>query len=69
MEADKKDLFCKIKWISNIIKNGLFWHGIRNRLAKIGFDFMPYFWEIGSTDIEPPHLILLQVFTKVKFLK
>ena len=29
---------------------------IRNNLAKIGFDFMPYFWEIGSIDIEPPRI-------------
>ncbi|MBJ7880453.1 hypothetical protein [Gelidibacter salicanalis] len=56
MEVGKKDLLYKIRWISNIIKNGLFCHGIRNRLAKIGFDFMPYFWEIGSIDIEPPQI-------------
>ncbi len=56
MEVGKKNLFYKIKWISNIIKNGLFLHGIRNTLAKIGFDFMPYFWEVGSIDIEPPRI-------------
>ena len=56
MEAGKKTFFDKIIWISNIIKNGLFWHGIRNTLAKIGLDFMPYFWEIGSIDIEPPRI-------------
>jgi hypothetical protein len=56
MEAGKKNLFYKIIWISNIVKNGLFWHGIRNTMAKIGFDFMPYFWEIGTTDIEPPRI-------------
>lgn len=56
MESSEKSLSYKIKWISNIVKNGLFWHGVRNRLAKIGFDFMPYFWEIGSIDIEPPKI-------------
>ncbi|MFI0431255.1 hypothetical protein [Mariniflexile sp. HMF6888] len=55
MEVGKKR-FYKILWIYNIIKNGLFWHGVRNNLAKIGFDFMPYFWEIGSIDIEPPRI-------------
>lgn len=56
MEAGQKSLFDKINWISKIIKNGLFWHGTRNRLAKIGFDFMPYYWEIGSIDIKPPRI-------------
>jgi hypothetical protein len=56
MEVGKKKSFHKITWISKIIKNGLFWHGIRNTFAKIGFDFMPYFWEIGSIDIEPPRI-------------
>jgi hypothetical protein len=56
MEAGNSDLSYKFKWISKIIKNGLFWHGIRNTFAKIGFDFMPYFWEIGSIDITPPRI-------------
>ncbi|BAO76849.1 hypothetical protein [Winogradskyella sp. PG-2] len=56
MEASRKDLYYKISWISNIIKNGLFWYGIRNKLGKIGFDFMPYYWEIGYIEIEPPKI-------------
>lgn len=56
MESHEKKILYRIKWISNILKNGLFWHGMRNTLAKIGFDFMPYFWEIGSIDIEPPKI-------------
>ncbi len=28
----------------NVISNGLLLFGIRNRLAKIGFDFRPYYW-------------------------
>jgi len=56
MEAGKKNLFYKIKWFFNIVENGLFWHGIRNTMAKIGLDFMPYYWEIGSIDIEAPKI-------------
>ena len=56
MEAGKKDIFYRIKWLSAIIKNGLFWQGIRNRFARIGLDFMPYYWEIGTVDIEPPRI-------------
>ena len=56
MEANKKGVFYKIKWICTIINNGLFWHGVRNRFAKIGLDFMPYFWELGSPNIEPPKI-------------
>ncbi|MDT0558712.1 hypothetical protein RM697_08640 [Ichthyenterobacterium sp. W332] len=56
MEAGKKGISYKIKWFSNIVNNGLFWHGVRNTLAKIGLDFMPYFWELGSTDIVPPKI-------------
>jgi len=28
----------------NVVSNGLLLFGIRNRLAKIGFDFKPYYW-------------------------
>ncbi|WP_282124447.1 hypothetical protein [Algibacter mikhailovii] len=56
MEAGKKSVLQKFHWISTIIKNGLLWHGIRNRLAKIGLDFMPYYWEIGTIDIPPPKI-------------
>jgi hypothetical protein len=28
----------------NVVSNGLLLFGIRNRLAKIGFDFRPYYW-------------------------
>lgn len=56
MEAGKKDISSRIRWLSTIIRNGLFWHGLRNRLARIGLDFMPYYWEIGSIDIPQPQL-------------
>ena len=56
MEGHKKGLSYRIKWLSNIIKHGMFWHGVRNNFAKIGLDFMPYYWETGSINIEPPKI-------------
>ncbi len=56
MEKRDKGIRYKIKWFLNIIKNGLFLHGIRNTFAKIGLDFMPYYWELGSINIEPPQI-------------
>lgn len=57
MEGDKKGLSYRIQWISNIIKHGLFWHGVRNNLAKIGLDFMPYYWvEEATSPIIPPKI-------------
>ena len=56
MEGNKSGLAYRVKWFSNIIKHGLFWHGVRNNLAKVGLDFMPYYWETGSIDIEPPKI-------------
>ena len=57
MEGDKKGLSYRIKWISNIIKHGLFWHGVRNNLAKIGLDFMPYYWvKEATSSITPPEI-------------
>ncbi|MFP4845898.1 GNAT family N-acetyltransferase [Winogradskyella sp. PE311] len=57
MEGDKGGFSYRIKWISNIIKHGLFWHGVRNNLAKIGLDFMPYYWVKEATSpISPPQI-------------
>ena len=57
MEGDKTGLSYRITWLSNIIKHGLFWHGVRNNLAKIGLDFMPYYWvEEATGPITPPKL-------------
>jgi len=57
MEGDKGGFSYRIKWISNIIKHGLFWHGVRNNLAKIGFDFMPYYWvKEATSSITPPQI-------------
>lgn len=57
MEGDKGGLSYRIKWISNIIKHGLFWHGVRNNLAKTGLDFMPYYWVKEATSpFTPPKI-------------
>ena len=57
MEGDKTGLSYRITWLSNIIKHGLFWHGVRNNLAKIGLDLMPYYWvEEAISPITPPQL-------------
>ncbi len=56
MEGNKSGCSYRIHWLSNIIKHGLFWHGVRNNLAKIGLDFMPYYWETGSNNIKPPKI-------------
>ena len=57
MEGDKKGLSYRFKWMSNIIKYGLFWHGVRNNLAKVGLDFMPYYWvEEATSSIVPPEI-------------
>ncbi len=57
MEGDKKGLSYRFKWMSNIIKHGLFWHGVRNNVAKLGLDFMPYYWvEEAISKITPPEI-------------
>lgn len=57
MEGDKRGLAYRIQWFFNIIKHGLFLHGVRNNLAKIGLDFMPYYWVKEATSpITPPKI-------------
>ncbi len=56
MEVNK-DRYYKIKWFWNIIKNGLFLFGVRNQLARFGFDFDPFYWVLeGASDCEPPKI-------------
>ncbi len=50
MEGNKTGLKYRIQWITNIIKYGLFWHGVRNNLAKLGFDIMPYYLVREATE-------------------
>lgn len=57
MEGGKDRFSYRITWISNIIKYGLFLHGVRNNLAEIGLDFMPYYWVKEATSpITPPQI-------------
>ncbi|MGB5271341.1 MAG: hypothetical protein WBN52_12635, partial [Eudoraea sp.] len=56
MEVNK-DGFYKIKWFWNILKNGLFLFGVRNQLARFGFDVDPFYWVLeGASDCEPPKI-------------
>ncbi len=57
MEIKKEDKFYRIKWFWNIISHGLFMHGLRNRFASIGIDFMPYYFvQEGVTAFNPPEI-------------
>lgn len=54
---DNKDRFYRIKWFWNILKNGLFLFGVRNQLARFGFDINPFYWvQEGASDCEPPQI-------------
>lgn len=33
-----------VKRVRNVIKNGMFLFGLKNRLARIGIEIMPYYW-------------------------
>ena len=57
MEIKKEDKFYRVKWFWNIVKNGLFLLGVRNRLARIGIDIMPYYWvKEGAVMQNPPEI-------------
>ncbi|MFK5974144.1 MAG: hypothetical protein QM485_12805 [Flavobacteriaceae bacterium] len=46
-----------IKWLFNILRHGLFLHGITNRLANIGILIIPYYWvQEGISDSKPPEI-------------
>ena len=57
MKIRESKRFYKLIWFWNIFRNGLFIHGLRNRLAKIGLDFSPYYWvEENVVVIEEPKI-------------
>jgi hypothetical protein len=57
MEGDKKGLTYRLKCISNIIKHGLFLHGVRNNLRKFDLDFRPDYWvRKASSSMNPPEI-------------
>lgn len=52
-----KNEISKIKWLTNILRHGLFFHGILNRLTKIGLDITPYYWvQEGINNVKPPEI-------------
>jgi hypothetical protein len=56
MEVNK-GRFYRIKWFWNILRNGLFLFGVRNRLARIGLDFDPFYWVLeGASHCESPKI-------------
>ena len=56
MEVNK-GRFYKVKWFWNILKNGLFLFGVRNQLARFGFDFDPILWVLeGAYDCKLPEI-------------
>ena len=56
MEVNKGG-FYRVKWFWNILKNGLFLFGVRNRLARLGLDFDPFYWVLeGASECEPPKI-------------
>jgi len=53
----KKVLTYRLKWISNIIKLGLFWHGAGNNLGKFDLDFRPnYCVRKATSSINSPQI-------------
>ncbi|MEK6153681.1 GNAT family N-acetyltransferase [Flavobacteriaceae bacterium 3-367] len=57
MEVKKGSAFYKVQWFWNIVRHGLFLHGIRNRLARLGIDIMPYYWvQEGVTRYDTPEI-------------
>jgi hypothetical protein len=78
MKKDKKSITDRLKRIYKLTKKGLFWHGVRNNLAKLGIDFMPYYWSKSTfTNFEIPKVglnqddLILSFFgeEEIKFIK
>ena len=57
MEVIKKTKISRIKWFWNIVRHGLFLHGVTNRLVHIGIEIDPYYWvEEGISGYDPPEI-------------
>lgn len=57
MENNKKGIVNRIKWVYKLTKHGLFLQGLRNNLARIGIDIMPYYHFVSTKDIATPQKI------------
>lgn len=49
MERNKTGVRNRLHSIMTIIKHGMFWHGVRNNIARLGVDIMPYYWSMTSS--------------------
>ncbi len=57
MEVIEKPKISRIKWLWNIVRHGLVFHGITNRLVRIGIDIAPYYWvQEGISGYDPPEI-------------
>ena len=57
MEVIKKTKISRIKWFWNIVRHGLFLHGLTNRLAQIGIEIDPYYWvQEGISGYDSPEI-------------
>ena len=54
MEKNKIGFINRIKWIYKLTKHGLFMQGLRNNIAKIGIDIMPYYYFISTKENAVP---------------
>lgn len=57
MENNNKGIVNRIKWIYKLTKHGLFMQGLRNNLAKLGIDIMPYYYFISTKENAVPQKI------------
>jgi hypothetical protein len=44
MQIKESGKISKLRRFRNVIKNGMFLFGLKNRLARIGIEIMPYYW-------------------------
>ncbi|MFD2727377.1 GNAT family N-acetyltransferase [Hyunsoonleella rubra] len=57
MEKGNTTRFYRLNWMWNILRHGLFLKGVNNRIARIGLDFMPYYWVLeGQEEFDPPQI-------------
>ncbi len=57
MEGDKNGVRNRLSTIYMLTKHGLFLHGVRNNLAKLGIDIMPYYWFTTTKELVQPQYI------------
>ena len=60
MEKNKIGFINRIKWIYKLTKHGLFMQGLRNNIAKIGIDIMPYYYFISTKENAVPQKITMK---------